>query len=331
MRPSLYGEARPTMPTVLPEWLTTDARKALLYGHEAYFREAWHDAQTIIGNERLHGLRQFTYVLFKPDAVLARAIGRAIEVLAEEDFRPVSAATFRFDRVLARELWRYELNIATLQRLEAIDVLLPTTDSLLVVLQDIAELPAVPASEKLRLTKGPALKRLRSLEDIRTRIGAHDGMLNFIHCPDDTSDMVREIGLLLAPAARFAAFQAIARALSENAVEPPVLTEAVQRLYRQAADHDMNVSKTLDRIAAAFRASKCPCWQEYVDILDVARRRGHSDWKKALDAAQLHGVPVAKEDWAVVAAACTEPDLPGLETILSKPSPAASAGAAVPA
>lgn len=261
-------------------------------------------------------VRRHTFVLFKPDGVVARCIGPAIACLMSAGFMPVHHFRFRFHRHTIRELWRYELNVATLQRLAAIDLLLPATDSVLVFLRDVSrQCSGQTAAERLRVMKGPSLIYQREPHHLRSRIGAGTGLLNLIHTPDESADVVREVGVLLDPAARRDALAALGRErpsdLDLHAIEEPV--------YSQAGPHDRDIGGCIRRIEAACQAA--PSGPEVQHVLQgclEARHTQRCDWISILNAIDAAGLTLEPWDRIVFAAACTEPGLPGVSPLLKK-------------
>jgi len=96
--------------TVLPE-------KARLYLAEAWFREGWADFVELAGERALSLTHEHALILFKPDAIVARAIGPALEHLEEAGFAPVAAAPVEWNRHLTRALWLYRFNVASIERM----------------------------------------------------------------------------------------------------------------------------------------------------------------------------------------------------------------------
>ena len=77
-----------------------------------------------------------TFVVLKPDAVAGRRIETALSALAGHGFTVVAAGILRFTPLLTREVWRFQFNIASRDRADVVDLLLPGSDSLLLVLRD---------------------------------------------------------------------------------------------------------------------------------------------------------------------------------------------------
>jgi nucleoside diphosphate kinase len=303
-----------TRAAAVPEGLSAMAAKRWYYARETYFREAWREAEARWAGAAIDVLRRHTFILFKPDAVAARRIGRTLACLDDMGFVPVHQAPIRFDRLSLRELWRYELNLATFQRLDAIDLLLPATRSLLVFLRDGAAPSAgESAADRLRRLKGPSLVHLREPGHLRARIGAGTGLLNLIHTPDEPADVVREMGVLLDEPARREAFTAM-----DRSAEGPIPLHAMEAsLYAEVPAHDLDLGGCVERIErACARVPDGHAARAVREGCRLARETGRCDFRAVLAAASAAGVEIAAFDRVVFAAACTEPSLPGVKPLL---------------
>jgi nucleoside diphosphate kinase len=284
-----------SLPLVVPEALSQSTRKRWFFGHETYFREAWHAWVKYSGESAaISKAQQHTFLLLKPDAVVARAVSRTVARLREAGFCPIWVETLRFDRLKMRELWRYDLNIATLQRLAAIDLLLPATESIVLLLRDLRYDGRNSAAHRLSEFKGPSLSHLRQPGQLRSSIGAKDGLLNFIHTPDEPADLVRELAVLFdAPALR-AALDSIF-ASHEVAADT---TAAETRCYSEAAEHDLDVAASTRRILAAVERNggntrstlppipprdRCADWQSTLaDLAAASAKATHLEWDQVV-------------------------------------------------
>ena len=300
-----------TCPEEVPEALSRMPAKRWFYAREAYFREAWSEAARR-WPRAVEPLRAHAFILFKPDGIAARCVDRALACLEEAGFDAVHHARFRFHRHTIRELWRYELNAATLQRLEAIDVLLPASESLLVFLRDGSG-SGESAADRLRHMKGPALVHLRQPHHLRSRIGAGTGLLNLIHTPDEPADVIREMGVLLDPDERGRAFAA----MDGGAPSGASVRAAAELLYEQALAHDLDFNACAARMeAACTRVAAGPAVEKVREGCREARRAGPIDWRSILGAADAAGLPLTKWDRIVFAAGCTETNVPGVQPLL---------------
>jgi nucleoside diphosphate kinase len=148
----------------------------------------------------LQDYSRLTFVLLKPDAFVAGAAGRVLAALRDRGFVARGSLLVRFNRFMIRELWRYEFNIARVERYPLIDELLCAGPSVMTVLEDRSG--AIDAAARLSMLKGHSCLARRANDSLRSAIGAREGTLNFIHAPDEFIDVIREAGVLLDAAQR---------------------------------------------------------------------------------------------------------------------------------
>ncbi|THA51688.1 nucleoside-diphosphate kinase [Streptomyces sp. A1136] len=228
--------------------LTRDPRKAEAYRHDPYMREALAALAPVIATDALH---RHTFVVLKPDAVAGRRCEAILDILRSLAWHPVAATTLRFDPLLVRELWRYQFNAASAQRIALVDPLLSSGPALLVLLEDRDAARDVPASVRLTAAKGSAEPSAARSTDLRTRIGRVNGLLNFIHTADEPVDVARELQLF--------SYQTgwswcAGPLLGTEAADPVAAGETVTELLRTAEAeipaHDLDVTACLARLAA---------------------------------------------------------------------------------
>ena len=290
--------------------LCASKARAFSYAMECYAREAWRDLRELWGDSTEDVLNGSTFILFKPDAVAFRSIGSCLAHLEKQGFIPTAAHRFRLTRVTMRELWRYELNIATLQRLDAIDLLLTASDSLLVALRDERWSPDAQAcaSARLKELKGPAIRELREPQHLRTVIDSGTSMLNNVHTPDDTAQYVREFGLLMDQPERLR----VGRHLADTSVSPG-LEALAEELYASTPAHDLQLAGVVARIRSALRSVEVSSDSAVIErACDEVEATGRTDWRPVLDAIRRAHLPIERWDTIVFAAATTECDEPGV-------------------
>lgn len=185
-------EALHDLPPQLVRAVTRSTTKAKLYGVDNYFRESsW------LFGEDLDDILRTTLCVLKPEAAAGRRYRRALDALLDNGLRPVDVIRFRHNRITIRETWRFQLNFAARERIDAMDLVLGTSDSVLLVLRDERWAPgSVPASVRLTAIKGPSDPAHRRPEHLRSRLEAVNGLFNFTHTSDEPIDVMREIAIL---------------------------------------------------------------------------------------------------------------------------------------
>ncbi|MGW5400104.1 hypothetical protein [Streptomyces sp. NPDC003952] len=172
--------------------MTWSTRKSELYAIDSYFREGcW------IFAEDMPEMLGVALCILKPEAVVGRRLRPALDALSAAGFKPVDVIRFRYDRLSIREVYRYQFNRAAPDLIAAMDLVLPSTDSVCLVLRDEHWVPGMPpASVRLNSLKGPSDMSLRRPQHLRYQLGVVNGLLNFMHVSDELIDVVREIAVL---------------------------------------------------------------------------------------------------------------------------------------
>ncbi|EFL13349.1 nucleoside-diphosphate kinase [Streptomyces sp. C] len=223
--------------------VTWSREKADLYAVDQYFREAcWTFGDM---TEQMLGV---ALCMLKSEATAGRRLRPALRILREEGFHPVDMVRFRHDRLTIREVWRYQFNIASRERIEAMDVILPSTDTIALVLRDERWTPgALPAAVRLNALKGPADPALRGPEHLRHRLGVVNGLFNFTHISDEPADVLREIAVICDEPRRELMRR---RILDGHDARVEVLT-AFQDLESRHPAHDFDLEASWGRLAEA--------------------------------------------------------------------------------
>lgn len=172
--------------------LTADPAKREVYRYDTYAREGLRAFTAIAPLHRSHDL---TFVVLRPDAIAARRCELILDLLRAEGWVPAAATTLRFGPLLTREVWRYQFNAASAQRIDVVDHLLKSGPSFLVLLQDTRRPAWLLGSVRLTAAKGSADPQTARGTDLRTRMGRVNGLVNFVHCADDPADVIREMQL----------------------------------------------------------------------------------------------------------------------------------------
>lgn len=233
-------------------------------------------------------LRRTTFMMFKPEAVVGRRIEPALAWLAERGFRPTGCLPVRVDPRVHRELWRYQLNGASLAIVRTVDMILSASPCLVVALRDEwgPEKTGTTASVRLADLKGSSSEPMANGASLRGVLGCELLCLNFLHVPDCPADQVRELGVLFPARERAAALALLAREPSPEA--DAELAGAVRALYAEYPAHALD-PRALPAVPSADRSDAA--LYARLDTLDDP----DSDvphWDRVLIAAQLvDGLP----------------------------------------
>jgi nucleoside diphosphate kinase len=171
---------------------TPSSDKVEAYVGDTYVQESV-DQLDRLGIDAAEFARQHSLLLLKPDAIVARAVERTMEWLANNGFRVVGAYRIPVDRHLARALWYFAWNIASPERRRLADLLVGISDVLVLVVHGADG--DLPVSVRLTEAKGATDPRKRRPGELRYLLGRHNYLLNLVHSPDDPADVLRELAI----------------------------------------------------------------------------------------------------------------------------------------
>jgi hypothetical protein len=294
--------------TRVPAALTCSDRKRELYGVDPYFREAWEDMLDLWGDRgATERLWEVAPVVFRPDALVARGVHRGIAATRALGFDPVGLSAFRYDRMTVREGWRYQLNIATRDRIDVMDMILPATDSAYILFRRTVADAAIPASTVLSSYKGPSLPEHREPHHLRAIVGgAQVSVLTYVHIADEPADVVRDLGIFFDRSAR----AGILRAIDVGTAIAGEVEARVTHLCESIPSHALDFEQALNRIASAAECGECGKDERAAaGLLDFCARvqSGASrHWRGLLASIQAAAVSVDYWDCVIVAATLAE-------------------------
>src|SRR5439155_11203245 len=110
---------------LLPKYLSCSDRKRRLISADTYFVEAFEDLERAKPPMIETFVLQHAALLIKPDAFAARTVETILSWVTSRRFVPVGVRRVRLTPHVVRAVWRYQWNIATRDRKDIMDVLLP--------------------------------------------------------------------------------------------------------------------------------------------------------------------------------------------------------------
>lgn len=178
----------------VPLYSTKNNKKQSLYAIDPYYREGFENASVVFGEDLEDISLRLSAMIFKPDAIVGRKVNETIAFLIEKGFTPIAFKTFSYNRNIIREDWRYQYNIATRNRMRAVDCLLQTSPSLIVFFITTIK-QHTNACEEMTSLKGHSDPKYRTPDDLRSRLKSINPLLNYIHTCDEPADLYRSLGL----------------------------------------------------------------------------------------------------------------------------------------
>jgi hypothetical protein len=228
--------------------LTRSAVKRRAYAEDLYFRESWPEAVAGLDGTLDSVLHRVTMLAMKPDAIVGRRSRPALNYLLEHGFRPLTARATTLDRHAMREIWRYDWNVYTSDRLNFSSLWYISTPMLFFMLVDSTAGPGtVPASVRLGSLKGLADPARRNPAHLRTRLEPPNRILNFVHVTDEPADLVREVGILWDRPQRLELWSEIGRRLGDG-VDPDI-DRLIDTVESRCPAHDLDFDRALRRLA----------------------------------------------------------------------------------
>lgn len=232
--------------------LTTITQKWTEFSREAAFRESLADTQAVFGDRFEHVLQQVALLTVKPDGLAGGRAAAIVDFLLDNDFSIVHTAPVGYTPLRSRDLWRYQWNVATLDRLRLWDLLCAQGPALMLVVRDEAANPEVPAAVRLRGLKGPAIPEIRRPDTLRSAAASPNRILSMIHAADEPVDIIREIGIVFDLADRRAWLAAVAAAHRDRPLSRQQVDRAVAAVRADRPAVDFAFGPARDRLAAAW-------------------------------------------------------------------------------
>ncbi|GAA1607621.1 hypothetical protein ACFQY4_34015 [Catellatospora bangladeshensis] len=302
--------------------LTAQREKFDYFLADTHFRESWQLAVDVLGADAGWLMQRIALLTVRPEGILGRKARDCVQALAELDFEPVYAYRFRYDRLMIRELWRYQWNVASLDRLAVGERIHYRSDALCLVLLDTGLPLRIPASSRLSRHKGSASPADRGPEHLRSRLGAPNRILVVVHCPDEPMDVVRELGVIFDPEALRGVYTRLAERVAAGlrADPEPVISE----LYAEFPARDLSVDAALRTVLAALadtaRGGGGPgaAAARAGEAVRSAQHGRPLDWQRWCG--ELRDAGLDPDSWAptLVASQLVEHDVPGARCLLGR-------------
>ena len=282
--------------------LTSNSLKEKLFKEDIFYRESSEDLLNTL-NGRFEGFyKNYTSLVFKPDAIVSRKVLHGIELLKERGFIPVAFSLLRFNKHMIREVWKYQFNAASRDRLDLFDRLLVSSDCILIVLNYEGKKTIENASEFLTTLKGCSSLKERKPEHLRYQLGWVNVMLNYIHVPDEPADFVRELGI-------FFSGKTLDGILNESLAKKdvgPALKQFVEQVYSENPYHDLSFKNSLRRIQytceTVLDSVKDPEQIKQIKTLIEACRslleEENKDWRKFIE--QVNKAQIRADKWDLI-------------------------------
>ncbi|MFL6245040.1 MAG: nucleoside-diphosphate kinase [Thermoanaerobaculia bacterium] len=296
------------------EWtsLTRLPVKAQLYGWETYFREGLADARLVLGEHLASALWHAALLVIKGDGLVSGKATTIVDFLRTRGFAIVAVELPALTRFQWRELWRYQLAAASLDRLAVNDLILRNR-MLLLLLRHEGPLD-VPASVWLGSLKGPADVALQPPDCLRRRLAQPNRLFSAFHVADEPADLLRELAILFDVPARRRLLSVLAGPHRLSPAEQQVLDETLAASDRSARALDAQAS--LDRLERVMRDVPGEAAARVRTDLATMRRGEPIAWRPFTDAVSATAIDVDRWDLATLGATFVVHDEPGMSKLI---------------
>jgi hypothetical protein len=275
--------------------LTKAGAKRRLYAQESLFRDSCADVHDVLGAGWTQALHGVAALFLRPDAIVGRRVERALALVRREGFVPMLAETVAVDRLASRHVWRYQLNVATLDRIAIGDLLAAASPWLVVLLVEEGGSGQVPASIRLSELKGVADFRVRNEVGLRSELEAPNGLMSFVHTPDEPADVVRDLGILMDRPERRALFARLGEP-APDATERALAVAAELEREHPAESFDREEALAAARAALDERLGDdgaAPHARRALDLLDRAQDGEPLPWRTFVEAVDAAGAALS--------------------------------------
>jgi hypothetical protein len=283
--------------------------KAQLWERETWFREGLASAERAFADPGAM-LWKTALVMIKADGLVSGRAPAIVRTLHDHELSIVAAETIVLTRFHWRELWRYQLTSATLDRLAINDLVLRDRALLLLLRHDGAL--DVPASVGLSARKGPSDLASQPPDCLRRVLAQPNRIFSFLHVADEPADLLREMAILLDEQTRDRIFAAVATgtlAPDDRRLVDNTLADSARNA------RPLDVTESLQRMseAALRNGAASPAIH---DALDRMRRGERISWRPFVDAIAEAGIEVEHWDLATLGASFIVYDEPGASKVI---------------
>lgn len=297
--------------------LSTLREKFEYFRTDTVFRQSWRSAVDLLGDEAPAIFQRLAILTVKPDAVLTRKAEDCLHYLSAHGFVPVHAELFWYDRSMVRDLWRFQWNVATLDRIDVTDLMLYRTQAMTIFLLDTSDPLEIPAAPRLIRLKGSAFPVDRSAFQLREVLGAPNRVAVLVHCPDEPMDIVRELGVVFDQPTLANIYTSV------RAAVPADLTSALHQLYKGTPELSLDVDRAATGVLRQLRSirrggdtTRRQAADRAHAMVLRARQGEFLDWRGW--AADLAGAGLSPTDWepVLVASQYIQHDLADSKTLI---------------
>jgi len=265
------------------------------YSREVFFREALDAINTAFDCERVaYLLQHITKVTLKPEGLAGGRVNALLRFLHYHGFKLLHVGRVHYSRHVSRDIWRYQWNTATLDRIALSDFIAEQGPGLEITVLDTRPKPPFPGTVRLRALKGSAVPKLRSPSSMRSMCCAPNRVLSIVHTVDEPADIIRELGITKTTDEML---QWLDNVIRRQHLSDDDLVKAAYEHQNQLASttHDLDFEASVARLGAH-------CGEEILGEIVAARGNTSSngsfdfrEWKS-----RIASLGVAADPWDII-------------------------------
>lgn len=134
-------------------------------------------------------------VILKPECLKMNKVYLAIDILKSLNYMPVYISIKKMSQNQALSLWKYDWTDATISRVLLNCVAAHWSESAILIMKDMNNISR-DSCEYLNSLKGSSINYPENRNFIRGKLETINNFLNFIHCADNNTEMIRELLIL---------------------------------------------------------------------------------------------------------------------------------------
>ena len=148
-----------------------------------------------IANNFYMKFQKCALVILKPECLKMNKVYFAIDILKSLNYMPVYISTKKMSQAQALSLWKYDWDNATISRVLLNCVAACWSESAILIIKDMNNISR-DSCEYLNSLKGSSINCHENKKFIRGKLETINNFLNFIHCADNNTEMIRELVIL---------------------------------------------------------------------------------------------------------------------------------------
>ncbi len=277
---------------IVSDRLSASKAKRRLYAEDPHFRAGYISFANAVGME---AVADFTWplasVILKPESLAGRTALACCMFLFAHGFVPLAATAVHLSSLAVREIWRYQINVATEERLYAMDRIFASGPSVFLVLrrpQERESAEGASASSMLNEIKGPSEPSKRKPWHLRASIGAAPSrLLTHVHVAEEPADVIRDVGVLFDEPQRRGLLQSI----PQGEMKQDEVIDVVNDAASAYPEHDLDPTASVRRLRQFLKRAASQDSNEALALasswLDSAEQGVASDWHRFITTVDL--------------------------------------------